>query len=98
MVPSRSWITTTDTTTSTITASTRKARSLPKSIGPSSGRGTRVPVSSAVDPPPTHENLTITASKKKANASVAMASHTPAQAQHRQRQHRSDCGGHGRTH
>ena len=77
IVPSRSCITTIDTTTSATTASTRKARSLAKSIGPISGRGTWVPVSRAVLPPPTQENFTITASKKKANARVAMASHTP---------------------
>ena len=77
-VPSRNWITATETRTRTTRARARNARSdSPKSHGPSTGRGTCVPVSSAVDPPPTQENFTITASKKNANAKVAMASHTP---------------------
>ena len=76
-VPSRIRRTATDTTARTTTASTRNARSSPKSHGPSTGRGTRVPWSREVPPPPTHESFTITASKKKAKARVAMATQIP---------------------
>ena len=77
VVPSRSWITKTETTVKAATARTRNRRSSAKSHGPIVGRGTRVPWKSEVPPPPIQENLTITASKKKAKASVAMASQTP---------------------
>ena len=74
-VPPRSWITTTATTVNTMRHSARKVLPLLKSNGPSSGRGTWVPC--RVLPPPTHENFTTTASKKKAKARVAMANQTP---------------------
>ena len=63
-VPWRIWMTASDVMTRTIRASTRKARSSAKSHGPITGRGTRVPCSSDVSPPPTHESFTMTASKK----------------------------------
>ncbi len=47
-----------------------------KSKGPTSGRGTFVPVKPETLPP-TNGSLTTTASKKKANARVAIATHTP---------------------
>ena len=49
-----------------------------------------VPWSSDVSPPPTHENFTMTASKKKAKASVAMATQMPPSRRIGQRQQRAD--------
>ena len=74
IVPRRMCTTARPTMTSTMTTRTRYALSSAKSHGPITGRGTRVPVNVE---PPTHESLTITASKKKANAKVAIATQMP---------------------
>jgi hypothetical protein len=76
-VPSRMRMTANDTSTNTATASARNDRSLAKSQGPIVGRGTRVPSSSAVSPPPIHDSFTSTESKKKAKARVAIANQMP---------------------
>src|SRR5581483_3905169 len=77
-VPLRNWTTASATSANTITVITRNVRSSLKSHGPSTGRGSRVPVSNELPPPQTKGSCTITASKKNANASVAIAVHTPA--------------------
>ena len=76
-VPPRIRITATDASARTTTDSTRKARSSAKSHGPSTGRGTRVPWSSEVPPPPIQSSFTMTESKKYANARVAIATQIP---------------------